>query len=146
MLLPPETRLGPYEVVAPLGAGAMGEVYRARDTRLGREVAIKVLSAVAIDDADARRRFKGEAVALCRLSHPNVAAVFDVGSEEGTDFLVMELIPGASLAERLAEGPTPAAEVLPLSLQLAEGMAAAHAGGIVHRDLKPANIRVTPEG
>jgi TolB-like protein/tRNA A-37 threonylcarbamoyl transferase component Bud32 len=146
MPLTPATRLGPYEVIAPLGAGAMGEVYRARDTRLGREVAIKVLSAVAIDDADARRRFRGEGVALCRLSHPNVAAVFDVGNEEGTDFLVMELIPGASLAERLSEGPTPEAEVLPLSLQLAEGMAAAHEGGIIHRDLKPANIRVTPEG
>ena len=146
MLLPPATRLGPYEVIAPLGAGGMGEVYRARDTRLGREVAVKVMREGALHDADARRRFRGEAIALCRLSHPNVAAVFDVGTEEGTDYLVMELIPGASLAERLREEPLPAAEILPISLQLAEGLAAAHAAGIVHRDLKPANIRVTPEG
>src|SRR6516225_8356552 len=123
MLLRAGTRLGPYEVVAPLGAGGMGEVYRARDTRLG-----------------------GEAVALCRLSHPNVATVFDLGAEGDTDFLVMELIPGVNLAERLREAPLPVTEVLPLSLQLAEGLAAAHQGGIVHRDLKPANIRVTPGG
>jgi serine/threonine-protein kinase len=146
MLLPTTTRLGPYEVIAPLGAGGMGEVYRARDTRLGREVAVKVMREGAIAGADARRRFRREAIALCRLSHPNVAAVFDVGTEKDIDFLVMELIPGASLAERLSEGPLPVAEVLPLSLQIAEGLAAAHDGGIVHRDLKPANIRVTPEG
>jgi len=146
MLLRAGTRLGPYEVVAPLGAGGMGEVYRARDTRLGREVAVKVMREGAIHDAEARRRFRGEAVALCRLSHPNVATVFDLGAEGDTDFLVMELIPGVNLAERLREAPLPVTEVLPLSLQLAEGLAAAHQGGIVHRDLKPANIRVTPGG
>ncbi len=146
MHLAPATRLGPYEVIALLGAGGMGEVYRARDTRLGREVAIKVMREAGAHDAEARRRLRGEAVALCRLSHPNVAAVFDVGTEADTDYLVMELIPGASLADRLREGPLPVAEILPLSLQLAEGMSAAHETGIVHRDLKPANIRVTPEG
>ncbi len=146
MVLTPATRLGPYEVIAPLGAGGMGEVYRARDTRLGREVAVKVMREGAIHNAEARRRFRGEGIALCRLSHPNVAAVFDVGTEEDVDFLVMELIPGASLDERLREGPLPAADVLPLSLQLAEGIAAAHGRGIVHRDLKPGNIRITPEG
>src|SRR5436190_8876719 len=146
MLLPPATRLGPYEVIALLGAGGMGEVYRARDTRLGREVAVKVIRQGAIHSGEARRRFRGEGIALCRLSHPNVAAVFDVGTEEEVDFLVMELVPGASLDEQLREGPLPAGDVLPLALQLAEGVAAAHQNGIVHRDLKPSNIRVTPEG
>ena len=146
MALNPGTRLGPYEVLEPLGSGGMGEVYRARDTRLGRDVAVKVLHEGTALDADARRRFRGEGIALCRLSHPNVAAVFDVGAQGDVDFLVMELIPGASLAERLREAPLPAAEILPLALQLAEGLTSAHEGGIVHRDLKPANVRVTPEG
>jgi serine/threonine-protein kinase len=138
------TRLGPYEVLEPLGQGGMGQVWRARDSRLGRDVAVKVLLERAVEDADARRRFRNEGVALCRLSHPNVAAVFDVGAEGTVDFLVMELIPGASLADLLEQGPLP--DVLALALQLAEGMTAAHAAGIVHRDLKPANVRVTPEG
>ena len=146
MSLPVSTRLGPYEVVALLGAGGMGEVYRARDTRLGREVAVKVMRAGAVHDPVARGRFRGEAIALCRLSHPNVAAVFDVGTEADVDYLVMELIPGASLDEWMRNGPAPLADVLPLSLQLAEGVASAHEIGIVHRDLKPGNIRVTPEG
>ena len=146
MLLPPATRLGPYEVLTLLGSGGVGEVYRARDTRLGREVAVKVMREGAAYDTEARRRFRGEAIALCKLSHPNVAAVFDVGTEAETDFLVMELIPGTSLAERLRDGPIPVTDILPLSLQLAEGIAAAHESGIVHRDLKPGNVRVTPEG
>src|SRR5215470_15655514 len=146
MPLPPATRLGPYEVIALLGAGGMGEVYRARDTRLGREVAVKVMREGTFNGVEARRRFRGEGVALCRLSHPNIAAVFDVGNEEEVDFLVMELIPGVSLDGRLKEGPLPAGEILPLALQLTEGIAAAHESGIVHRDLKPGNIRVTPEG
>src|SRR5262245_16415910 len=125
-MLSPASRLGPYEIIAPLGSGGMGEVYRARDTPLGREVAVKVLRDVAIHDAEARHQFHGEAVALCRLNHPNVAVVFDVGTEEDIDYLVMELIPGESLAERLAAGPLPAEGILPLSLQLAEGLAAAH--------------------
>ncbi len=146
MHLPPATRLGPYEILSLFGEGAMGEVYRARDTRLGREVAVKVMRDVALHDPEARRRFRGEAIALSRLSHPNVAAVFDVGTEGAIDYLVMELIPGATLEERLRDGPPPEAEIVPLALQLAEGLAAAHGGGIVHRDLKPANIRLTPEG
>jgi TolB-like protein len=105
-----------------------------------------VMGEGTLHDAGARRRFRGEAIALCRLSHPNVAAVFDVGTQDDVDYLVMELIPGVGLDERLRQGPLPVAEILPLALQLAEGLAAAHDGGIVHRDLKPANIRVTPEG
>ena len=138
MLLPPATRLGPYEVLAPLGSGGVGEVYRARDTRLGREVAIRVMREGAA--------FYSKAIALCKLSHPNVAAVFDFGTEGDTDFLIMELVSGVSLAERLRKGPLPVADVLPLSLQLAEGIAAAHEIGIVHRNLEPGSIRVTPEG
>src|SRR5690242_1906325 len=101
MLLPPATRLGPYEILAPLGAGGMGQVYRARDTRLGREVAVKVMHEASSRNPEARRRFRGEGIALCRLNHPNVASVFDVGTEDAVDYLVMELIPGTSLEERL---------------------------------------------
>src|SRR5262245_54487902 len=146
MSLTPATRLGPYEIVAPLGSGGMGEVYRARDSRLGREVAVKVIRAGTLDDAELRRRFRGEAAALSKLSHPNVATVFDVGTHEDTDYLVMELIPGVTLADRLRNGPLPAGELMPLALQLSDGLAAAHECGVVHRDLKPANVRVTPEG
>src|SRR5262249_32243026 len=124
----------------------MGVVYRARDTRLERDVALKVLPAGLLADAAARRRFRAEALALSRLNHPNVATVFDFDSQEGVDFLVMELIPGTSLAQLLERGPVAPSQLLPLALQLAEGLAAAHEHGVVHRDLKPANIQVTPEG
>ena len=146
MPVAPGTRLGPYEVTPILGSGGMGEVYRARDPRLQRDVAIKVIREGLLAEPEARRRFRGEATALSRVNHPNVASVFDVGEHAEMDFLVMELIPGESLADRLRTGPIPAAELVPLALQLAEGLAAAHDAGIVHRDLKPANVRVTPEG
>ncbi len=141
-----EATLSHYRLIEPIGAGAMGMIYRARDTRLERDVALKVLPAGLLADPVARRRFRAEALALSQLNHPNVATVFDFDSQEGVDFLVMELIPGRTLAELLEQGPVPASELLPLALQLAEGLAAAHERGVVHRDLKPANILVTPEG
>ncbi len=146
MPVAPGTQFGPYQITAGLGAGGMGEVYRARDPRLERDVAIKVIRAGLLAEPEVRRRFRGEATALSRVNHPNVASVYDVGEQGDMDFLVMELIPGESLAERLRSGPLPATHLLPLALQLAEGMAAAHEAGIIHRDLKPANVRVTPEG
>jgi serine/threonine-protein kinase len=147
------TRLGPYEVTGALGAGGMGEVYRAQDTRLGRPVALKILPDSFAADADRRARFEREARALAALNHPHIAHVY--GFEEGISpadgttrmfALVMELVPGESLAQRLGRGAIPVPEALELARQIADGLAAAHAGGIVHRDLKPANIQVTPEG
>jgi Tol biopolymer transport system component len=149
MPLTPETRLGPYEIVAPLGAGGMGEVYRARDTRLGREVALKVLPAALSSDPGRRARFEQEARATAALSHPNIVAVYDVGQVPGLPaqmYLVSELVPGETLAAFLERGPVPTKKLLDLAVQIADGMAAAHAARIIHRDLKPANIIVTPEG
>lgn len=140
------TKLGPYKVLAPLGAGGMGVVYRARDDRLERDVAIKVLSpGLLIDDA-ARRRFRTEALALAKLNHPNIAAVYDVGEQEAVDYLVMEYVPGNSLAETLKSAPLPAKEALALGEEVARALQEAHEQGVVHRDLKPANIVVTPKG
>jgi serine/threonine protein kinase/formylglycine-generating enzyme required for sulfatase activity/dienelactone hydrolase len=139
-------RLGPYEILGALGAGGMGEVYRARDSRLDRTVAIKVLPAGLLTDEPARRRFRKEALALARLSHPNIAAVYDVGDQEGVDYLVMECVPGMSLAQKLKSGPLPAKEVASLGVQIASALEEAHEQGVVHRDLKPANIMVTPKG
>jgi serine/threonine protein kinase/tetratricopeptide (TPR) repeat protein len=138
--------LGHYEVVDQLGAGGMGVVYRARDTRLQREVAIKVLPEGTVSDESARKRFQKEALALSRLNHPNIATIHDFDSDDGIDFIVMELIPGLTLHDRAANAVVPEAEVLRLGVQLADGLAAAHAQGVLHRDLKPANIRVTPDG
>lgn len=138
--------LGPYEIVSAIGAGGMGEVYRARDTRLDRIVAIKVLSRGLLTDESMRRRFRKEALALARLSHPNIAAVYDVGEQDGVDYLVMECVPGQSLAEKLKSGPLPAKEVMSLGAQIAAALEEAHEQGVVHRDLKPANIIVTPKG
>src|SRR6202044_3409686 len=118
----------------------MGEVYRARDTRLDRIVAIKVLSRSLLTDESMRRRFRKEALALARLSHPNIAAVYDVGEQDGVDYLVMECVPGQSLAEKLKSGPLPAKEVMSLGAQIAAALEEAHEQGVVHRDLKPANI------
>lgn len=138
--------LGHYRILERIGSGGMGVVYRARDTRLDRDVALKVLPAGTLaTDAD-RRRFRREALALSRLSHPNIATVHDFDSQAGVDFLVMEFIAGAALNEKCAGGPMPEREVARLGAQLAEGLAAAHAQGVVHRDLKPANVRVTPDG
>jgi eukaryotic-like serine/threonine-protein kinase len=146
MPLTPGTRLGPYEIVAPLGSGGMGEVYRARDTRLGREVAIKVLPGEFAHDPERRVRFEREARAISNLSHPNVCALFDVGSEDGVEYLVMELLAGETLAKRLERGRLPFAQTLRLGSEMASALAAAHAQGIVHRDLKPANVLLTESG
>ena len=143
MPLPPGTKLGPYEIIAPLGRGGMGEVYRAKDTRLGRDVAIKVLPSSLAKDADRLQRFEQEARVLGTLNHPNLLAIFDVGREDGLQYLVSELLEGKSLRERLAGGPLPPRKVVEYSTKIASGLAAAHEKGIVHRDLKPENVFVT---
>ena len=145
-MLAPGTRLGPYEVLAPLGSGGMGEVYRARDTRLGRDVAIKVISSDHARDKERIARFEQEARAAGALSHPNVCAVYDVGTHEGSPFVVMELLEGRTLRELLAKGPLPLRRALEFAAQIAGALAAAHAGGVAHRDIKPENVFVTAEG
>src|ERR1700736_376184 len=129
-------KLGPYTILAPLGAGGMGVVYRAHDERLERDVAIKVLPPGLLTDETARRRFRKEALALAKLNHPNIAAVYDVGEQDASDYLVMEYVPGHSLAEKLKSGPLPAKEVLSLGGQIATALEEAHERGVVHRDLK----------
>src|SRR5512136_2633088 len=146
MSLTPGMRVGPYEVVAPVGAGGMGEVYRARDTRLGRDVAIKVLPAEFASDPERLRRFEQEARAVAALDHPNILALYDVGTHEGAPYLVTELLEGESLRDRLQAGPLPPRKAVELSVQIAQGLSAAHAKGIIHRDLKPGNVFVTKEG
>ncbi|MCC6349551.1 MAG: serine/threonine-protein kinase [Candidatus Eisenbacteria bacterium] len=146
MTLSPGTRLGPYEIVAPLGAGGMGEVYRARDPRLGRDVAIKVLPAEFARDEERMRRFTREARAAGSLQHPNIVTVFDIGTEGTVTYVVQELVPGGSLRDRLARGPVPLREALRLASGVAAGLAAAHEKGIVHRDLKPENVAIADEG
>jgi non-specific serine/threonine protein kinase len=140
------TRLGPYEILAPLGAGGMGEVYRARDARLLREVAVKVLPAELAQDPERLERFAREGRAAAALAHPNILAVHDLGSHEGTPFLVCELLAGETLRDRLRSGRVPLETALGWALQLARGIAAAHARGIVHRDLKPENVFLTGDG
>jgi Tol biopolymer transport system component len=139
-------RLGPYEILSRLGTGGMGVVYRARDSRLDRDVAIKVLPDVMANDPERIARFRREARVAASLNHPNIAAVYGFEDEGGAHFLVMELVEGATLAERLQSGAMPIDEALALGAQIAEGLEAAHENGIVHRDLKPANIKITPEG
>jgi eukaryotic-like serine/threonine-protein kinase len=139
-------RLGPYEIVAPLGAGGMGEVYRARDTRLHREVAIKVLPAEMSRDPDRLRRFEQEARAVSALNHPHIVTLFELGESPSGPYLVLEKIDGKSLRQLLHEGALPLKRVLALGAQIAEGLAKAHAAGIVHRDLKPENVMVTEDG
>jgi len=139
-------RVGPYEVLAALGAGGMGEVYRARDTRLGREVALKVISDGAALDPERLQRFEQEARLAGSLNHPNLVVVHDVGSEGGAPFLVTELLEGESLRHRLSRGRLPLKTALELGVQIAEGLAAAHARGIVHRDVKPENVFLTSGG
>ena len=138
--------LGHYRIMEQIGAGGMGVVYRAYDEQLERVVAVKVLPAGTLADETARKRFRKEALALARLNHPNIETVHDFGDHDGTDFLVMELIPGSSLSAKLAAGPLPEKEIIRLGMQLAEGLAAAHEQEVVHRDLKPGNLMVTPDG
>jgi serine/threonine-protein kinase len=138
--------LGHYRIVEKIGAGGMGEVYRARDQHLDRDVAIKVLPPGTLIDEHARKRFRNEALSLSKLNHPNIATIHDFDTQQGVDFLVMEYIPGITLSENLAAGPLPEKEVLRLGVQLAEGLSAAHEHGVVHRDLKPGNLRVTSDG
>src|SRR4051794_2750703 len=140
------TRLGTCEILAPLGAGGMGEVYRARDTALGREVAIKVLTAEFAADADRLRRFTQEAQATAALNHPNILAIFHVGSQDGVPFIVSELLEGETLRERLEAGVLPVRKAVEYAMQVASGLASAHDKGIVHRDLKPENIFITADG
>ena len=146
MSLNPGSKLGPYEIVAPLGAGGMGEVYRAKDPRLGREVAIKVVPDLLSGEPEVRARFEREARAASALNHPNICQVYDVGREGDVDYIVMELIEGESLAQRLERGPVAAPELLRVGSQIADALDRAHRAGIVHRDLKPGNIMLTKQG
>jgi eukaryotic-like serine/threonine-protein kinase len=144
--LTPGTRLGPYEITAPIGAGGMGEVYRASDTRLQREVAIKVLPTAFSANAQLRARFDREARTISSINHPNICTLYDVGQQDGRDYLVMELIEGEPLSDRLARGPLPLADVLRYGIEIADALDKAHRRGIVHRDLKPGNVIVTRNG
>jgi Tol biopolymer transport system component/predicted Ser/Thr protein kinase len=144
--LSPGSRLGPYEIVAPLGAGGMGEVYRAKDTRLGRDVAIKVLSSDLSSSPELRQRFEREARTISQLSHPHICALYDVGREGETDFLVMEYLEGETLADRLARAPLPLEQTLRFGIEIADALDKAHRQGIVHRDLKPGNVMLTKSG
>ncbi len=140
------SRLGPYEIVSPLGAGGMGEVYRARDTRLDRTVAVKILSSTLEGTPELKARFEREARAISQLQHPNICVLHDVGHQDGTDFLIMEYLEGESLAERLGRGPLPPEQVLRYAREIADALDKAHRAGIVHRDLKPGNVMLTKSG
>src|SRR6202142_2300454 len=147
MALTSGTKLGSYEVVAQIGAGGMGEVYQAHDTKLGRDVAIKVLPEAFAHDPERLSRFQREAKMLAALNHPNIATIYGLEQANGTSYLVMELVSGETLADRVKrEGAVPIEEALAIAKQIAEALEAAHEKGIVHRDLKPANVKVTPEG
>jgi eukaryotic-like serine/threonine-protein kinase len=146
MALASGTKLGPYEIESPLGAGGMGEVYRARDTRLERTVAIKILPSHLNDNREARQRFEREARVISSLNHPHICVLHDVGTQDGTSYLVMEYVQGESLESRLQKGPLPLKQALECGIQICEGLQKAHRAGIVHRDLKPGNIMLTPSG
>src|SRR5215813_10482544 len=147
MTLSAGSRLGPYEIVGAIGAGGMGEVYRARDARLGREVAVKVLPEATASDPDRRQRFEQEARSASALNHPNILTIYDIGSTNGTVYIAMELVDGRTLRELVASGePLPTRRLLDVAVQTAEGLAKAHAAGIVHRDLKPENLMVSKDG
>src|SRR5271169_3136128 len=146
MALTAGAKLGSYEVTAPIGAGGMGEVYQAHDTKLARDVAIKVLPANFVNDPERLSRFQREARMLAALNHPNIATIFGLEQLEGVTCLIMELVPGETLAERVKAGPLPIEEALKIAAQIAEALEAAHEKSIIHRDLKPANVKVTPEG
>jgi Tol biopolymer transport system component len=146
MTLAAGTRLGPYEILSPLGAGGMGEVYKARDTRLEREVAVKILRPSGSTSEEMKQRFECEAKAISQLSHPNICALFDVGSHEGTEYLVMEYLEGETLASRVVKGALPLQQVISIGVQIADALDRAHRQGIVHRDLKPGNVMLTKGG
>ena len=146
MALTSGTRLGPYEILNPLGAGGMGEVYRARDAKLNRDVALKILSDSFVTDPNRLARFRREAQVLASLSHPNIAAIYGFEDSGATHALVLELVEGPTLADRIGHGPIALADALPLAKQIAEALEAAHELGIVHRDLKPANIKIRADG
>jgi serine/threonine-protein kinase len=146
MALAAGTRLGPYEILAPLGAGGMGEVYKAHDTRLKRDVAIKVLPAALASDPDRMARFEREARLLASLDHPNIGAIYGLEESNGTRALILALIEGPTLSDRIAAGPIPLDETVPIAQQMAEALEYAHERGVIHRDLKPANVKITPEG
>src|SRR6266581_4388867 len=146
MTLAPGSRLGPYEVLSPLGAGGMGEVYKARDTRLERTVAVKVLPQHLSESAEVRQRFEREAKTISQLSHPHICALYDVGNQDGVEYLVMEYLEGETLQERLARGPLPIDDVLRYGTEIADALDRAHRQGIVHRDLKPGNVMLTTSG
>src|SRR5229473_4638852 len=140
------TKLGPYEIVAPLGAGGMGEVYRARDAKLGREVALKLLPPMFTADADRRARFEREARVLASLNHPHIGAIYGFEDAGNVPALVLELVEGDTLDDRVRRGPLPLSEALAVAQQIADALDAAHRAGVIHRDLKPSNIKITPDG
>src|ERR1700688_4738988 len=146
MAILPGKRLGPYEILSGIGAGGMGEVYRAKDTRLDRIVAIKVLPAHLADTPELRERFEREARTIASLNHPHICTLFDIGQQDGIDFLVMEYVEGETLAQRLLKGPLPIQQVLQYAVEIADALDKAHRKGITHRDLKPGNIMLTKSG
>ncbi len=146
MVLASGSQLGPYEITAQIGAGGMGEVYRATDTKLKRQVAVKVLPGSVSADADRLTRFQREAEVLASLNHPHIAAIYGLEEAAGVKALVMELVEGPTLADRIAQGPIPVDEALPIAKQIAEALEAVHEQGIIHRDLKPANVKVREDG
>src|ERR1700681_1221809 len=146
MALTPGTKLGPYEIQSPLGAGGMGEVYKARDTRLDRTVAVKILPSHLSENPEAKQRFDREARTISSLNHPNICTLHDVGEQDGVDYLVMEYLEGETLADRLRKAPLPVDQVLKYGIEICEGLEKAHRSGVVHRDLKPGNIMLTKTG
>src|SRR3984957_13450344 len=146
MALAPGTKVAPYEALSAVGSGGMGEVYRARDTRLGRDVAIKILAREMSADPARKQRFEREAKTISGLNHPHICVLHDVGSQDGLDYLVMECVEGETLAKRIEKGPLPLDQVLKFGAQIADALDKAHRGGVVHRDLKPGNIMLTPTG
>src|SRR6202163_4791464 len=146
MTILPGRRLGPYEILAQIGVGGMGEVYKARDTRLNRIVAIKVLPTHLADRSELRERFEREAKTIASLNHPHICTLFDIGQQDGIDYLVMEYLEGETLAQRLLKGSLPMEQVLRCSIEIADALDKAHRKGITHRDLKPGNVMLTKTG
>src|SRR5215469_5973890 len=146
MTLTSGVKLGPYEILSPLGAGGMGEVYRARDSRLGRDVAIKVLPAHLSSDLTLKQRFEREAKTISSLNHPHICVLHDIGHQDGMDYLVMECVEGETLEKRLEKGSLPVEQVVKIGAEVADALGRAHRSGVVHRDLKPGNIMLTSTG